>query len=318
MSTPDWLSHVQFVTFDCFGTLLDWRSAMERVELRSREDFDKLEVEVRKLQEQDQYLRYTEVLKTAIGRVRPQLRPAIIGLFADDFGRVAPFADSLRGLQLMRDVVKVGIVANCDAQHALDASATLRMAWDVCLTAQELRAYKPTDRAWDAVLRMGVARSAATRDNWLHVSTSAHADLMPARARGLRTCLLRRPGGDERATVDLTVDGLDELARLLAAAKAGPVVLEFDSATDNGTRDRLRAWLLAERLPQMRAVPGVRSVTLVERDDGTLVEHYVFGGKPDLDGYLEAFAPEHRAAVRDEFGSAVQRTMRLAQVRGRA
>ena len=159
MSTPDWLSQVQFVTFDLFGTLLDWRTAMERVELRTREDFDKLEVETRQLQEQDQYLRYTELLKTAIGRVRPQLRPAVIGLFADDFGRVAPFADTLRALHRVRDVVKVGVVANCDAQHALDASSTLRMAWDVCLTGQELRAYKPTDRAWDAVLRMGVARS---------------------------------------------------------------------------------------------------------------------------------------------------------------
>lgn len=321
MAAPAWLKDIQLVTFDCFGTLLDWRSAFEKVEIRSREDFEKFEAEAAKLAEQDQFLRYTEVLKTAIGRVRPQLRPAIVGLFADDFGRMAPFPDAARALHAMRDVVKVGVLANGDASHQLDVISTLRLPWDVCITSQELRAYKPTDRAWDAILRMGVARSAATRDSWMHVSASARQDLVPARARGLKTCYLKRPGrtGEERVTADLTVAGLDELATLVQEAKQGPLLFEVESqAQDAKVREQLRAWLLQNRVQAMREVPGVRAASLVERDDGLLVEQYVFGGRQELDSYTESWAAEHRAAVRDEFGQAVQRTQRIAQVRARA
>jgi 2-haloacid dehalogenase len=319
MPAPAWLKDIQLVTFDCFGTLMDWRTAFEKVEIRSREDFDKFETEAAKLGEQDQYLRYTEVLKTAIGRVRPQLRPAIVGLFADDFGRMAPFADAARALHAMRDVVKVGVLANCDASHQLDVIATLRMPWDVCITSQELRAYKPTDRAWDAMLRIGVARSAATRDSWMHVAASPRQDLVPARARGLKTCFLKRPGGDERATADLTVTNLDELATLVQQAKQGPLLVEVESvAQDSAVRDQLRAWLQQFRLGAMREVPGVRAATLFEREDGLLIEQYVFGGRQELDAYTESWAAEHRAAMRDEFGQTVQRTQRVSTIRARS
>ncbi len=324
MPAPAWLKDIQLITFDCFGTLMDWRAAFEKVEIRSKEDFEKFETEAAKLQEQDQYLRYTEVLKTAVGRVRPQLRPAIVGLFADDFGRMAPFAETARALHRMRDVVKIGVLANGDASHQLDVIATLRIPWDVCITSQELRAYKPTDRAWDAMLRIGVARSAATRDSWMHVSASPRQDLVPARARGLKTCYVKRIAagakvGDEKVTADLTVGNLDELAALVQEAKQGPLLFEVEStATDATVRQRLLAWLLQNRLGPMREVPGVRAATLYERDDGVLIEQYVFGGKQEFDSYTESWAAEHRAAVRDEFGQAVQRSQRVSGILARS
>lgn len=319
MPAPDWLKDIQLVTFDCFGTLMDWRTALEKVEIRSREDFEKFEGETQKLQEQEQYLRFVDILKTAIGRVRPQLRPAIIGLFADDYGRMAPFPDVIRSLHTLRDVVKLGVLANCDAQHQIDVIATLRMPWDVCISSQEIRAYKPTDRAWDAILRMGVARSAATRDNWLHVSAFSRVDLQPARARGLRTCFLKRSGSEEKATADLTVSSLDELTALVQEAKQGPLLFEVEStSTDASTREQLRTWLLDERLGPMRNMPGVRGASLVEREDGVLVEQYVFGGHHEYDNYLASYAAEHRAAVRDQFAQGVQRVQRVSSIRGRA
>jgi len=316
---PSWLQDIQLITFDCFGTLLDWRSALEKVEIRSRADFEAFEKEANKLQEAESWTRYTDVVKTAIGKVKPQIRPAIVGLFADDFGRIAAFPDSARAIATLRDAVKVGVLANCDASHQLDVISTLRVPWDVCITSQEVRAYKPSDRAWDAMLRIGVARSAATRDAWMHVSAAERSDLIPARARGLRTCFVKRAGGDDKAgAVDLTVTGLDELTGLVLAAKRGPLLYEVESASSNDeTRAKLRSWLVETQLPAVRAIPGVRSAQLAEREDGLLVEQYVFGGRHEYDNYLASYAAEHRAAARDAFGREVERTARLSSIRGR-
>lgn len=317
-ATPPWLAGIQLVTFDLFGTLLDLPAALDKVELTGQADVATLDGLIRDQTERETWQRYSDILKQAIGQLRPGLRPAIVGVFAEDLGRTAPFADSVRALHSLREVVKVGLVGNCDAQHQVDALTALRVVPDVSITSQEIRAYKPTDRAWDAIVRMGVMRAAVTRDNWLHVSHSSRTDLVPARSKGIRTCQVLRAGHEERANSDLTVHSLDELVAMVVAAKCGPLLCEIDNVhPDAGERPRLAAWLLADMLPAVRSVAGVRSAALIERPDGTLVEQYVFGGQGEYDAYLEAFAAEHRANLRDVFGRTVERAVRLSRIRGR-
>jgi len=317
-SPPSWLADIKLITFDVFGTLLDTPSAVDKVEIRGKAELAAFDDAVREQTEREGWIRYSEVLKAAIAKVKPQTRAAIVGVFADDIGRSAPFADSARTLHGLREVVQVGLVGNCDAQHQVDVVTQLRVVPDVSITSQEIRAYKPHDRAWDAIVRMGVMRSAVTRDAWLHVSHAPRTDLVPAKSKGLRTCLVRRPGVDPLASADLVVSGLDELVGLVVEAKEGPLLFEIDNRhPEPRERARLARWLLESMLPAVRATAGVRSAALVERDDGTLVEQYVFGGRHEHDAYLEAFAAEHRANLRDEFGRIVERSTRLSRVRGR-
>ncbi len=315
---PAWLADIQLVTFDVFGTLLDLQAALDKVEIRTRQELQDFEESVREQTDKESWVRYSEVLKTAINKVKPHLRPALVGVFADDFGRSAPFSDSARALHGLREVVKVGLVGNCDAQHQVDVVTALRVVPDVSITSQEIRAYKPNDRAWDAIVRMGVMRAAVTRDNWMHVSHAPRSDLVPARAKGIKTCLVRRPGADDRCNVDLAVGSLDELVRLLVEAKQGPLVYEIENRhPDAAQRERLAQWLLESMLPAVRACTGCRSAALVQHEDGALCEQYVFGGKVEYDAYSEAFAAEHRANLRDEFGRVVERTTRVSRIRGR-
>lgn len=317
-TAPAWLADIQLITFDVFGTLIDTQSALDKVEIRGKQEIADFEAAVREQTDKESWVRYSEILRNAIAKMKPHLRPAIVGVFTEDLGRSAPFTDSMRALHSLREVVKVGLVGNCDAQHHVDVVTAMRVVPDVGITSQEIRAYKPTERAWDAIVRMGVMKAAVTRDHWLHVSASTRTDLVPARGKGLKTCLVRRPGSDDRANVDLHVSDLDELVAMVVEAKQGPLLFEIDNRhPDAAERGKLAQWLIASMLPAVRQVAGVRSAALIEREDGCLTEQYVFGGKVEHDSYLEAFAAEHRANLRDEFGRSVERTTRLSRVRGR-
>ena len=315
---PDWLKDIALVTFDCFGTLIDWRAGMRTVEIESDADFREFERGCLKQQESERHVPYARLLKDVIAEMRPNLRRAVVGLFADDFGRMPAFPDAARALSTLQQMVKVGVLSNCDANHQLDVMSTLRTAWDVCITSQDIRAYKPTDRAWDTIVRMGVARTAVAPEGWLHVSAFGTYDLQPARARRLRTCHVTRPGGEERSVADISVSDLDELAAVLAEAKQGPLMLEIRNTIDDSTaRDRLAKWLATEQLGKVRAIAGVTDAQLVA-DGEALVERYTFGGKGELEAYREAFQAEHQGDLRGEFGGAVQREESVLQVRGRA
>ena len=319
MDVPSWLGDIQLVTFDCFGTLLDWRRGLATVEIEDDRDFAEFLDACAEMQNRERHVAYKQVLKETIRKLRPKLRPAVIGLFSDDLGRVPAFGDTPGAVGSLKDMVQVGVLSNCDANHQLDVISTLRVAWDVCITSQEIRAYKPSDRAWDAIVRMGVARTAATRDSWLHVSSFEQKDLVPARGRGLRTCHLLRPGGDPRATADMVIDSLDVLVEMMMEAKRGPILYEVSNVAANpDTREKLRDWLVGEMMPSMREVGGMRDARLVETQDGTLIERYTFGGKKNVEDYEETFAAGHRAMVRESFGADVTRTTSEATVRGHA
>lgn len=318
-TAPEWLKDVSLVTFDCFGTLIDWRAGLAKVDVVDDEGFRDFEKRCLAMQQGDRHVPYARVLKEVLAEIRPSLRRAIVGLFADDIGRLPPFGDSAHALASLKQMVKVGVMSNCDANHQLDVMSTLRVAWDLCITSQDIRAYKPTDRAWDTIVRMGVARTAVHPEAWLHVSSFHRYDLGPARARRLRTCLLHRPNGDRGVPCDMEVTGLDELVSLIARAKDGPLVLEICSrAGDDDTRDELRRFLVGEMMPRVRSVPGVLDVRVSEDETGELVEQYTFGGRGEYDAYQEAFAAEHHGDLRARFGARVERRERLLKAHGKA
>ncbi|MEY3013554.1 MAG: hypothetical protein RIT45_2289 [Pseudomonadota bacterium] len=315
---PVWLADIQLVTFDCFGTLIDLRGHMQPVEIESDEDFGRFLEGCQQQLRSDRHVAYAAVVKGAIAAMRPAMRPAVIGLFADDLGRLPAFRDAPGALGAIQSMARIGVLANSDANHQLDVMSTLRIAWDLVITSAEVRAYKPTERAWDAIVRMAIARAAVPRDAWLHVSAFDQIDLEPARARGLRTVHVRRLGGDGRARADLEVQNLDELAHLLAEAKGGPIVLETEVHIEDAERRGLvRKWWVGEHLPTVRATGGVRSARVLEHEDGRLVEQLVFGGKREIDAYEESYAAEHRAAFREYCGRDLERSSRRALLRGR-
>jgi 2-haloacid dehalogenase len=309
---------VDLVTFDCFGTLIDWQQALPALGV----DASRMPVFLRESERRQRpdrrdapFLSYRTILEEVGSVLSPNADPEEVARWARRFGELPFFADVPAGIALLSSVVDVGVISNCDAIHQLDVTRRLGRPWDICVVAEELKSYKPTDRAWDRAVAL-VTERGYDRERWLHVSAWDDYDLAPACARGLRTVFIPRPGGvvPQLGGVDVTVADVLTLARMIADAKGGPLSYEVEAeAVDPETLDRFMTWLGSEHLADVRACAGVRRAEVIELDGVRARCVYRFDGRASYARYLEKDAPRLRARGRELFG---EHEVKLTRIEG--
>jgi HAD superfamily hydrolase (TIGR01493 family) len=298
------LASIDLVTFDVFGTLVDWQKALPALGV----GLEKMPVFLRESERQQrpqkrdaQFVEYRSLLEHVGSVLRPDLPIDQVRRWARGFGELPFFSDTVASIKLLGAVVDVGVISNCDAVHQLDVARRIGRAWDVCAVAEELEAYKPTDRAWDRAVQF-VERRGYDKQRWLHVSAWDDYDLAPAAARGIRTAYVPRPGGVAPQQVDARFDDLLHLARSVAAAKQGPVLYEVAArASSAEVFARYVRWMEDEHLAQVRACLGVRSAELVRVDALHARSIYRFTSRAAYQRYIEKDAPKLRARGRELF-----------------
>ena len=300
------LESIDLVTFDVFGTLVDWHQALPALGV----ELDKMPAFLRELDRQQRPQRRdapfvaSRGLLAHVGTIlRPDLPSDDVRRWARSFGELPFFPDTVSAIRLLGAVVDVGAISNCDAVHLLDVERRIGRPWDVCAIAEELEAYKPTDRAWDRAIQIVELRG-YDRARWLHVSTWDDYDLAPAAARGVRTAYLPRPGGvpPQAQAIDAQFHGMLHLARAFADARGGPLVFEVEAcAADASVFARYVRWMADELLAAVRACDGVRSAELLSLDALRVRAVYRFTGRTAYSRYLERDAPRLRARVRELF-----------------
>jgi len=199
---------IALMTFDIFGTVLDWRAGLER-ELGEL-DFDAV-VDRQAELESEQFRSYTEIVaQSLVDEVGlSESEAARIGANA---GQWPLFPDSADALRRLRAIAPCAAITNSDLAHGAQVQAQLGFALDGWICAEEVRAYKPDISMWRAASRrLGVPFS---RD-WWHVSAYADYDLATARALGLTCVFVRRPHS-RLGPADVIVTDLAELAELVS------------------------------------------------------------------------------------------------------
>ena len=300
------LESIDLVTFDVFGTLVDWQQALPALGV----PFDKMPVFLRESERQQRpqrrdapFVAYRGLLEHVGTVLRPDLPLETVRRWARGFGELPFFTDTVPAIRLLGGVVDVGVISNCDAVHQLDVERRIGRPWDVCAVAEELEAYKPTDRAWDRAVQI-VERRGYDRTRWLHVSAWDDYDLAPAAARGVRTAYLPRPGGvpPRPESIDAQFHDLLHLARAFADARGGPLLYEVEArAADAAVLERFVRWMRDEHVAAVRACAGVRSAELVAVDSLRVRAVYRFTGRSAYARYLERDAPRLRARGRELF-----------------
>ncbi len=108
------------------------------------------------------------------------------------------------------------MISNVDDDLFAGTAKALGVDFDVVVTAQQFRSYKPNLRNFHAAReRMGVET-----DRWLHVAESLYNDIGPANRLGIKSVWVDRSdrgGGTLRsdAVPDVVVPDLAALARLM-------------------------------------------------------------------------------------------------------
>ncbi|MCZ6514926.1 MAG: haloacid dehalogenase type II, partial [Acidobacteria bacterium] len=168
MKTPEW------ITFDCYGTLIDWESGAREVfaELASlhhltispQEVFDRWEaIQFRMIQ--GSYRRYREILRESLGETLRELganpTEGDCNLLADRLPTWKPFVEVPGALKRLKSRSKLGIISNIDNDFIAATVPQLGVTFDAVITAEQAQAYKPNPAPFQLALeKLGAAPSA--------------------------------------------------------------------------------------------------------------------------------------------------------------
>jgi len=190
------------VTFDCYGTLIDWEAgitgAFARAAARDGIDLDPAALldaylATERVVEGETYRPYRDVLVETARRVAASLRwplESVRGRFLpDSLGDWPPFPDTNPALQRLAGAgYRLGILSNVDDDLLAASRRHLMVPFEIIVTAEHVRSYKPAPGHWhEARRRIGDAR-------WLHAAQSYYHDVAAARSLGVPVAWINRKG----------------------------------------------------------------------------------------------------------------------------
>jgi len=230
------ITDFQALTFDVYGTLIDWETGMvenlapltRRADRELSRD-DVLEAHARhesRQQRQTPGRPYQQLLATVYRRVAEEW-----GLQADwdeclAYGRSVrdwpAFDDAAECLRFLKQHYKLVVLSNVDNESFSHSNVKLGVAFDAIYTAEDIGCYKPDDRNFEYMIETMQALGIG-RERILHTAESMFHDHEPARRHGLATCHIYRrhdqkgfgatmPPGDMPA-VDHRFNNMADLAK---------------------------------------------------------------------------------------------------------
>jgi 2-haloacid dehalogenase len=203
----DWHT-VEALSFDCYGTLIDWErgilAALQPWVSRFGDatvlsGFSAVEPHIEHAHPSWPYRRIiAEVYRQMAAEFDMPIDDDQALGFAISIGTWPPFDDSLAALKLLKRRFKLFILSNIDETSISGTLAQLETDFDGVFTAEAIGSYKPDAQNFqyliDAVERRGINRS-----KLVHVAQSLFHDHVPAQAAGLQTIWVDRTGGSAGA-----------------------------------------------------------------------------------------------------------------------
>jgi 2-haloacid dehalogenase len=196
----DDIGGIERLTFDCYGTLVDWEAGMQGsfralgAGVEHHRAMIEAYIRTEAAIEQQGYQPYRDIQRIALARVAREFGLTVSehqqDLLSTSLPRWPVFADTTDALHRLGSRFKLGIVSNID-RDLFDATAErLGVRFDQVITAEDVRAYKP---AHPHFLRM--IEQVGDRSRMLHVAQSLYHDGGPARELGIRFAWINRYGG---------------------------------------------------------------------------------------------------------------------------
>lgn len=225
------LQDIEVITFDCYGTLIDWEGGAKQTirELMAKsgaappagvptdevlERFFQAWERAQRARIQQEYARYRDITRECFLEVAGvqglPLGAAEAQAFADSIATWKPFTDVPAALAKLKRRLKLGIISNIDDDILAASVRQMGVEFELLQTAQQARAYKPSPAPFARALE----RLQLPAERVAHAAFGFEYDIVTASGLGFRTILVRR--GRARVPLtpvpDLIVADLKELA----------------------------------------------------------------------------------------------------------
>jgi 2-haloacid dehalogenase len=204
------LSDFSVLTFDCYGTLIDWETGISEalapwlVRAGVNLGRDQILEAFAELESAQQVatpsMRYPELLAEVHRGLAERFGiapdPKAAEKFGTSVGTWPAFADSADALAYLKRHYRLVILSNVDRGSFARSNARLGVAFDAIYTAEDIGSYKPDPRNFDYLLRH-LAEQGIAKAQILHTAESLHHDHIPAKRIGLATCWIHRRAGKQ-------------------------------------------------------------------------------------------------------------------------
>ncbi|MGH7333013.1 MAG: HAD family hydrolase [Candidatus Rokuibacteriota bacterium] len=192
------------VTFDCYGTLIDWdrgiAEAFRRALAADGVDLPLHRVlaayhEIEPVVEAEPFRRYRDVVAETTRRVAARLDwtlpPSRASFLAESLPNWTPFPDTNEALERLAEAgCRLGILSNVDDDLLAGTRRHFTVPFEssLVITAQHVKSYKP------AAAHFETARARIGGGRWLHAAQSYFHDIAPALRLGIPSAWINRPG----------------------------------------------------------------------------------------------------------------------------
>jgi 2-haloacid dehalogenase len=196
------LNQFDTLTFDCYGTLIDWETgilaALHRILSAHGKIVDdatllQLYGDFEQLSEEGEFRPYKEVLQSVVRRFGVQLgfmpSAAEAKSLPDSLANWEPWPDTVPTLQRLKSRFRLAIISNVDDDLFAATRVKLGVDFDAVITAQQAQAYKPSLKMFELAL----SRLGTPANRILHIGQSIFHDVVPAQKLGLSTVWVNRP-----------------------------------------------------------------------------------------------------------------------------
>lgn len=193
------------LTFDCYGTLIDWETGILQAlrpwlkrenktlsDSKILEEFAKQESEQEK---QTPHAPYPNILyhvhQALAKRWNIPSTENDAKLFSECVKHWPVFPDSAKALAKLKQHFKLVILSNIDNDSIKSSVAKLGITFDHIYTAQDIGSYKPDIKNFEYLIQK-LNKSGIHQNQILHTAQSLFHDHVPAKKLGLATCWIDR------------------------------------------------------------------------------------------------------------------------------
>jgi 2-haloacid dehalogenase len=205
----------EVLTFDCYGTLIDWEtgifSALRPIlaahdktltDQQLLELYSELEAD-----DEVEFKPYRDVLRNVVYGFGERLgfapSDAEANSLPSSLPNWQPFLDTVSALHRLQRKYKLALISNIDDDLFAASARKLEIEFDQVITAQQARAYKPSL----TIFKLAQQRVNVSPSHWLHVGQSIYHDVLPAKSLGISTVWVNRPSPRTRSGAAKAAEG---------------------------------------------------------------------------------------------------------------